>query len=409
MIVSNNKEVGRVYRGTKQVKRFYKGEDIINDSVFNYKNFTTNTCDINGFISNKIPKKLHIPDKICVMDASKTAKTYKIDGISFNSAEGIESVFLGSNADGESELINSFGGDGFRGCSTLKMVYIGNSVKSIDNMFNECKNLNGVRVGKNLNEIGGFANCSNLLGVIPYQDTVNVTAICHQAFYQCEKLKNIRILEKVESVDSEAFYECRSLEKLDFQTEVFLGKTAFEKCVNLREISFSGGLKPDSDIWFKDCKALTTINYKGSKKSWENFQKKDLWDFNTGDYTVYCCEFNPEPFKIQTYLNLYKCYAYGWEPSFGYKEVLDWRGGDNVDVIFNGVTYKRTVILLDFNYVVGNQHIYDSSKIDTGEPFIILNHRDFVSGTDYGATIMTDKVYESATLKIINKIKKPKE
>lgn len=411
MIVSNNKEVGQVYRGTKQVKRFYKGEDIIHDSVLNYENFTNNTCDINGFISNEIPKSLHIPDKICVMDVSKTAKTYKIDTISFNSAEGIEKVFLGSNADGESELA-SFGGVGFTGCSTLKMVDIGNSVKSIgDNMFNECGNLHSVAVGKNLNEIGGFMNCSNLTAVIPDQDTVNVTKIYPQAFYGCGKLKNIRILEKVEFVGSEAFYACTSLETLDFQTRVRL-ESAFQQCSKLREISFNDGLDFNSTIWFQNCEALTTINYNDPKKSWEALRKPDGWDYNTGNYTVYCCEFNSGPFTTQevTIQGYGKKNAYGWDADFDNMNLIDLKPGDKVDVIFNDVRYSDLTVKFLGNsatyYGVGDANIFDPIHGEySHEPFVLICNRNLISGEYYGATIMT-VVSWTTTLKVISKIKK---
>lgn len=408
MIVSNNKEVGQVYRGTKQVKRLYRGEDIINDSVLNYENFTNNTCDINGFISNEIPKRLHIPNKICVMDAKKTAKTYKINHIAFDSAKstGITSVFLGSNADGESEF-DSFDGVGFGECSTLKIVYIGNSVKSIgSNMFYGCVNLNGVVVGKNLNEIGGFTNCSNLKGVILDQDTVNVTTIYSRAFYQCEQLKNIRILEKVESVGEQAFYRCSSLVELDFPKEVYLGAYVFGGCTQLKKISFSGGLTYNSHIWFKDCEKLETINYKGTKKSWERLTKETGWNENTGSYIVYCCEFN-ETFSTQSYDGKY---AYGWDPVFEGKNLIDLERGDIVDVIFNGVTYSDLTVKYLGNslsyYGVGNANIFDSDYTDTMEPFVFICNKNFINNKYYGATIMTMTSYIDTTLKIVNKIQK---
>ena len=409
MIVSNNKEVGQVYRGTKQVKRFYKGEDIIHDSVLNYENFTNNTCDINGFISNEIPKSLHIPDKICVMDAKKTAKTYKIHNIAFDSAEGVESVFLGSNTNHDTV----FSGSGFTKCSTLNTVSIGNSVKSIgDNMFNECVNLKRVNVGKNLNEIGGFMNCSNLTGVIPDHDTVNVTKIYPQAFYGCGKLKNIRILEKVEFVGSQAFYACESLEKLDFPTRVLLGP-AFQQCRKLREISFNGGLDFNSTIWFQDCEALTTINYNDPQKSWKALTKPGGWDYNTGDYTVYCCEFNSGLFTTQevTIQGYGKKNAYGWDTDFENMNLIDLKPGDKVDVIFNDVRYSDLTVKFLGNsatyYGVGGANIFDPIHGEySPQPFVLICNRNFISGEYYGATIMTMVSWTDTTLKVISKIKK---
>jgi hypothetical protein len=41
---------------------------------------------------------------------------------------------------------------------------------------------------------------------------------------------------------------------------------------------------------FRDCRSLTSVVFEGTSEQWLKVNKGALWDFNTGDYTVYCTD-----------------------------------------------------------------------------------------------------------------------
>ena len=43
-----------------------------------------------------------------------------------------------------------------------------------------------------------------------------------------------------------------------------------------------------ADFAFDKCNELTVIDFKGTKEQWEAIKKGDKWDFNTGNYKIYC-------------------------------------------------------------------------------------------------------------------------
>ena len=69
-----------------------------------------------------------------------------------------------------------------------------------------------------------------------------------------------------------------------------ISDAAFRYRYNLSSVTI-----PQSVTWigyeaFRDCYALTEIIYEGTMEEWEAIEKSYRWDYNTGNYTVYCTD-----------------------------------------------------------------------------------------------------------------------
>lgn len=121
-----------------------------------------------------------------------------------------------------------------------------------------------------------------------------VKSIGADAFHGCKSLAEINLPESLKTISSNAFYNCVSLETISMPDSVqVIGACAFEACPRLREVYIGSGVKEIGESAFKDCTFLETIYYNGTEAEWNAITKadgsgwfEDVWDANTGNYTV---------------------------------------------------------------------------------------------------------------------------
>ena len=87
---------------------------------------------------------------------------------------------------------------------------------------------------------GAFSYCNSLSSVVIHD---GITTISYDAFSGCSSLTNVTIPSTVTLIDEYAFYDCRQLEKIVFN---------------------------------------------GTTEQWRNISKGNVWDYWSGEYTVYC-------------------------------------------------------------------------------------------------------------------------
>ncbi|MBR5552039.1 MAG: leucine-rich repeat domain-containing protein [Muribaculaceae bacterium] len=183
----------------------------------------------------------------------------------------------------------------FDGCSNLRVVNIGNSVKSIAKYaFYGCTGLNLVDIGDSVTEIGygAFKGCSGLTSItIPN----SVTAIGGGAFEGCSGLPSITIPNSVTSIGSSAFSSCTGLKEVYYNAENctsenssgFFGST----CSSLKVLNIGHSVKRIPAYAFRYCKNLTTINM-GSYEDWiDNYAFEgctNLSTVNISDLSAWC-------------------------------------------------------------------------------------------------------------------------
>ncbi len=233
-----------------------------------------------------------------------------------------ESAFHGCNITGVTipESVESIGIEAFYGCSLetvnwnaaacattelygrsifektgLSTVIIGDNVTSIpDYMFENCYRLKSVIIPDSVKSIGKYAfyGCRELTDVTIPED---VTFIDYQAFYGCSSLEtvswNATACTTTELYSCSVFDDCTNLTTVIFGDNVTaIPDYAFEKCSSLQTVTIGSAVKTIGEYAFGGCGGLTRINNNGPKEQWYAIEKGYNWDYETGDYKIYCTE-----------------------------------------------------------------------------------------------------------------------
>lgn len=75
-------------------------------------------------------------------------------------------------------------------------------------------------------------------------------------------------------------------------SNVALKVRVLEGCTALSTVNFltSSSLRAFSSYLFSGCTSLTTINYAGTVSQWTPHKWDASWDYETGNYIVYCSD-----------------------------------------------------------------------------------------------------------------------
>lgn len=196
--------------------------------------------------------------------------------------------------------VKSIGSGTFKSCSTLKSVNLAFGLTEIlSEAFYECKNISHITIPESVTSIGdqAFYKCSSLVNLLIPN---SVTQIGNGSFTQCTSLKSLNISESVASIGSYAFYECMSISEIlvDSNSQYFssidgvlynkdatiliqypiaktgafklpnsvttIGKSAFNSCKNITDISIPDGVTSIGDDAFAGCLNLVDLSISDS-------------------------------------------------------------------------------------------------------------------------------------------------
>ncbi|MDE6773450.1 MAG: leucine-rich repeat domain-containing protein, partial [Treponemataceae bacterium] len=119
----------------------------------------------------------------------------------------------------------------------------------------------------------------------------SVISIGNSAFYDCMNLKSVTIPDGVTSIGSDTFYWCRDLKSVTIPSSVTsIGSSAFYMCESLSSVTIPNSVTFIRSRAFGVCGNLTRIDFKGTQAQWESITKDTDWNYNTGDYIVYCTD-----------------------------------------------------------------------------------------------------------------------
>ena len=212
------------------------------------------------------------------------------------------------------DSVTSIGEWAFAYCTSLTSITIPDNVTSIGQYaFYNCTSLTSITIPDSVTSIGSYAfkKCTSLASVTFGADS-QLTSIGYEAFRDCTSLTSITIPDSVTSIGGYAFSHCTSLTSITIPDGVTsIGNGAFNNCTGLTSVTIGNGVTsigssafrdctsltsitiPDSVTslgWdaFEDCTSLTSIVFNGTKAQWNAISKSSLWDYNTGNYTIYC-------------------------------------------------------------------------------------------------------------------------
>ena len=71
---------------------------------------------------------------------------------------------------------------------------------------------------------------------------------------------------------------------------VYIAGQAFQGCVSLESVVIPLSIAFMEGTPFKNCTAIKTITYKGTKDQWDNMSRYENWNENTGEYILVCTD-----------------------------------------------------------------------------------------------------------------------
>ena len=249
------------------------------------------------------------------------------DGILYNKAKNqfihIPKAIKGTIVIPDS--VTSIKASAFYGRVSLTNITIPNSVTSIgDNAFEGCSSLESITVEENnvayASQDGILYNKAKtefihipkaIKGTIVIPDSM--TSIGYRAFFGYTSFTNIIIPDSVTSIGEYAFYGCSSLASITIPDSVkSIGKSAFSDCSSLTSASIGNGVINIEEKVFYNCSSLTSvaignvqsirysafencisladISFSGTKMQWGMITKYAKWTDNTGNYTIHCTD-----------------------------------------------------------------------------------------------------------------------
>ena len=254
--------------------------------------------------------------------AQKTIYLSKLKWDGFNPAAKLGQYYQVPTAIDNDANINALGEYAFGECYGLERVdikeglsYIGfgafsnsglgeirlpDSVQGVDmEAFAHCQNLRKVELSSNLRGISDrmFYDCTELLSVLFNNDTSNLAFIGAGAFENCRRV-NIRIPQSVTGIAPMAFMGSGITEIVipngvtwnNPDGNRVIADSTFKDCQILYTVEIDKNIEVIENQAFYGCKNLNDIRYNGTMEEWKEIKKGAGWDYDTGDYKVYCSD-----------------------------------------------------------------------------------------------------------------------
>lgn len=160
----------------------------------------------------------------------------------------------------------AIGESAFFGCSSLSDVIIGH-VKNIgESTFSGCTSLSNLNI-KGTESIGGnaFNKCGELTTVNFLGQVPQLNSIGKHAFYECQKLADLTLPDRLTSIGESAFYRCNALTSIRIPDNVVtIATKVFQECSGLATVVLPKNLENIEDFAFNNCSALANFVYAGS-------------------------------------------------------------------------------------------------------------------------------------------------
>ena len=136
--------------------------------------------------------------------------------------------------------------------------------------FYNCSKLKSVKIPDSIESMGQqtFLCCSNLSDVT-FKGQSHFKYIGYEVFGRCTSLESIVIPSSVIGFGNGTFSSCTALKNVVFTGNFqIITQGAFNNCESLESITLPASVTQIRKDAFKDCTKLNRINYKGTKEQW---------------------------------------------------------------------------------------------------------------------------------------------
>ena len=184
--------------------------------------------------------------------------------------------------------VSTIGNSLFCGCSAITSVIIPNSVKIIRERAFFRSKLKEVVMSDNVEEIGyGCFSYSILLEKVTLSK--NLRNLQNELFAECEKLTTVlNIPERLEKMGLACFMNTAITSLAISEGVTLLSGRLVERSVNLTSLTICSTITRIQDQPISGCLNLKDIYFNGTIEQWNQIEKEDNWDENSGDYVIHC-------------------------------------------------------------------------------------------------------------------------
>lgn len=231
------------------------------------KNVFTNCKELTGItIPSTVTSIGNYAFNICpklatVTFAGETPQLNSLGQNAFQSCEALTSIDIPDN-------VTTLAAHTFNLCTTLENVTLPNQLESIgDFVFNECSALKKLDIPQSVTSIGGnaFNKCGELTTVNFLGQVPQLNSIGRHAFYECQKLADLTLPDRLTSIGESAFYRCNALTSIRIPDNVAtIATKVFQECSGLVTVVLPKNLENIKDLAFNNCSALANFVYAGS-------------------------------------------------------------------------------------------------------------------------------------------------
>lgn len=193
-----------------------------------------NKIGIEAFSSNSCLKSVFIPNSVEMMgDRIHYEQGYNVDSAVFVNCTNLETITFEENS-----KLKYWGKNTFKGCSSLKAIWIGenSALEEIYDDFSktalETLDLSSCHNFKVLE--GNFSGNRNLKAV--NLSNTQLSRIDKYAFNNCSSLETVILSEATGIIDSYAFANCTSLAEINLENIKAINENAFSNCPKLEGI-----------------------------------------------------------------------------------------------------------------------------------------------------------------------------
>lgn len=245
---------------------------ILENSAEEFENNVFDGCtNLSELIINYSDTPLKLGYKYHNTEIDENGKPQTGEGL-FYDCQNIKNITLNRNLDYDAYAKKEYGYSPFSGIKSNFDVEIGDNVTKIGNLLFYYSDINNIKIGENVEEIGGsafevchklngnivipnsvkkigacaFYNCANLTNVtLPKND--NFKTISERLFYHCYNLKDVTIPDSVKTIEDYAFENCKNIEKVYIPDSVTkIGENSFYNCSGIKYITIGQGIGDNS-------------------------------------------------------------------------------------------------------------------------------------------------------------------
>lgn len=206
-----------------------------------------------------------------VSNCGRTYRVVAVDIEAFYECSGLTEVVLPAG-------VEEIGASAFKCCANLACISMEDGVTKMGSeTFRSCPRLKDVRLSSALLELPEYCFSGDSVALTSVVLPDGIRTIGRDAFGKCKELREIHMPENLETLGRGAFWECRKLQRVTLpRTLRSIGKVAFWYCDQLQSITLNSPTPPSIESPFEDDR-LTPLELHVPKDYIDEYRSSNTW------------------------------------------------------------------------------------------------------------------------------------